>query len=157
MDTNWAWSFDNLPKYKFTVNDDGSITKTAIEYTVDESAVPEYETTIEKLEDGTYEITNTHTPEHVNASVVKVWKDNEDQDGIRPATLVVKLFADKVEVAGATVTLTEADGWAQKTIEDLPKYKFTVNDDGSITKTEIEYTWAEAEIPEGYELTGNTP
>ena len=44
VDTNWAWSFEHLPKYKYTVNNDGSVTKTEIEYTVDESAVPEYET-----------------------------------------------------------------------------------------------------------------
>ncbi|MBP5767204.1 MAG: Cna B-type domain-containing protein, partial [Clostridia bacterium] len=153
VDTNWAWAFNNLPKYKFTVNEDGSVTKTEIVYTVDESAVPEYETVIEKLEDGTYKITNTHVPEKVNASVKKVWDDANNQDGIRPATLVVKLLADGVEVPDKTVTLTEADNWAEQGFENLPKYKFTVNEDGSITKTEIVYTWEEEALPTGYELT----
>ncbi|MBO7503662.1 MAG: Cna B-type domain-containing protein, partial [Clostridia bacterium] len=150
----WAEKgFEGLPKYKFEKNADGSITKTEIVYTVDETAVPEYETTIEKLDDGTYKITNTHVPEKVNASVKKVWDDANNQDGIRPATLVVKLLADGVEVPDKTVTLTEADNWAEQGFENLPKYKFTVNEDGSITKTEIVYTWEEEALPTGYELT----
>ena len=48
---NWSWSFENLPKYIYTVHDDGSVTKTEIVYTVDESAVPHYKKAITKNSD----------------------------------------------------------------------------------------------------------
>lgn len=43
-----------------------------------------------------------------------------------------------------TVTLTAEDDWAEKTVEDLPKYA---------GGEEIEYTWSEDGLPEGYVLT----
>ena len=151
---NWAWSFTNLPKYKFTVGENGSVTKALIEYDVDESAVPEYTTNIVKdPTTGAYTITNTHVPEKVNVTVKKVWNDTNNQDGVRPATLTVTLKADEVLQPAKTVTLTAASGWAQQTISNLPKYKFTVGENGSVTKTAIAYTWEEGEMPEGYSLT----
>ena len=156
---DWAEKkIENLPKYKFTVNEDGSVTKTEIEYTWEEKNVPdEYELTSNTTEGTLTTIKNTHTPEKVEASVKKVWEDNDDEDEIRPATLVLTLLADGQELDPTeTVTLTEADDWAEKKIENLPKYKFTVNEDGSVTKTEIEYTWEEKNVPDEYELTSNT-
>ena len=44
-----------------------------------EEPVEGYETTIE----GT-NITNTRTPEVVEIPVTKIWKDNDNQDGVRP-------------------------------------------------------------------------
>ena len=37
-------------------------------------------------------LTNTHIPETVNATVYKVWDDNNNQDGIRPLELTVTLW-----------------------------------------------------------------
>ena len=58
----------------------------------------------------------------------KKWDDSDDQDGIRPESITVDLYAngDKVD----SVTVTEEDGW-KWTFEGLPKY------DGG---DEIEYT-----------------
>ncbi|MBR7077990.1 MAG: Cna B-type domain-containing protein, partial [Clostridia bacterium] len=142
VDSNWAWAFIDLPKYKFTVNADGSATKTEIVYTVDESAVPEYETTIEKLEDGTYKITNTHEPELTEATVKKIWDDAENKDGFRPPELVVELMNGNTVVE--TVTLKAENGWTV-TVKNLPKFANGV---------EINYTWAEKNVPDGYTLDG---
>ena len=57
------------------VDDAGNV----IAYTVSEEPVEGYETTIE----GT-NITNTRTPEVVEIPVTKIWKDNDNQDGVRP-------------------------------------------------------------------------
>ena len=79
-------------------------------------------------------ITNTHVPEETEATVKKVWDDNDDQDGIRPEELEVTLSN------GTSVTLNEDNNWTAK-VENLPKYE----NHGE----EIEYTWTEGELPEG--------
>ena len=129
-----------------------------IVYKVDEVKVPdEYSKVITGSASVGYIITNTHVPEYVVARVVKVWEDADDQDGIRPATLEVELLADGNPLDPVkTLTLTESDGWSEQKIENLPKYRFTVNEDGTVEKEEIEYTWTEREVPKDYELSGNT-
>ena len=49
--------------------------------------------------------TNTHIPATVDLTVSKVWDDNNDQDGIRPAKLLVTLSG------GRSVTLNAGNGW----------------------------------------------
>ena len=86
------------------------------------------------------EYTNKNTnPETVEASVKKVWNDNDDQDGIRPDTLTVTLSN------GQTATLSDDNDW-EATITGLPKWK-----DGE----EVEYTWSEESLPDGYEMISN--
>ena len=84
-----------------------------------------------------FTVTNTHTPVPTSVSVKKVWEDADNQDGIRPDKIIVILSN------GTEVTLSEENEWTA-TVEDLPKYA-----DGE----EIEYTWTEKDLPEGYELT----
>ena len=130
-DNNWTYSFTDLPKYA-----NGQ----EIEYTVSEAAVADYTASY----DG-FNITNTHTPGKVSASVKKVWNDNDNQDGKRPESITVSLLADG-KATGTTVTLNEANKWSD-TVTDLPEKA-----DGKA----IVYTWEEENVPEGYELTGNT-
>ena len=87
-------------------------------------------------------LTNTHTPQKINAVVKKVWDDKDNQDGKRPTELTVDLMRNGTEVAG-TVTLNEENGWTD-TVENLDKYTGGV---------ENVYTWAEKNLPEGYSLT----
>lgn len=159
---NWAWKFENLPKYKFTYDKDGFATgKTEIKYEVDESAVPEYDPPEITKDPTTGEITikNPHTPEKVTATVKKVWVDAENQSSTRPESLVVELQADgKSMDPKKVVTLTAENSWTQ-TIENLPKYKFDVKTDGdvrTVTKTEIKYSWVEVDVPAGYVLSGTS-
>ena len=115
---NWAWSFTNKPVYK-----DGQ----KITYTVTEDAVADYTTTI----DGTA-ITNTHTPETTTISGSKSWDDAENQDGLRPESITVRLLADGTEVAHKDVTA--ADNWSYS-FDNLPVYKsgnkitYTISED----------------------------
>ena len=103
--TNWTYTFDNLPKYA-----NGE----EIKYTVKEVSVDGYETEIND-----FEITNRHTPETVSYKVTKVWNDNNNQDGIRPKSITVKLY--KNGKLHATVTISAANNWTY-TFKDLPKY-----------------------------------
>ena len=130
---NWSWSFENLDKYK-----DG----TEIVYTISEDTVADYTTVV----DG-YNITNTHTPEKTIISGSKTWNDNNNQDGKRPESITVRLFADGTEVTSKTVTANDNWSWS---FENLDKYK-----DG----TEIVYTISEdtvadyTTVVDGYNIT----
>ena len=130
---NWTYTFEDLPEY---INGNKAV------YSVKEEAVEGYQQTANtgSAANG-FKITNTELTE---ASVVKVWSDSNDQDGVRPDTLTVNLLANN----GATsksVTLTKDDNWAQKTISNLLKY--------DENNTEIIYTWQEDTLPTGYTLT----
>ena len=115
---------------------------TEIEYTWIEIDIPDgYSLESMNKEGVITSIINPHTPETTEATVKKVWDDNDDQDGIRPEKITVNLMNGETVVD--TVELYEGNGWAA-TVHDLPKYNKGV---------EIEYTWSEAVMPEGYELT----
>ena len=93
---NWSWSFGNLPKYK---------NGRQIVYAVAEDAVTNYTPEVNG-----YDVTNHYTPGKTSVSVTKVWKDNDDQDGFRPESVTVKLFANG-EDTGRTVILNEGNKW----------------------------------------------
>ena len=104
--TNWTYTFDNLPKYA-----NGK----EIKYTVKEtSQINGYETIVKD-----FDITNKHTPETVSYKVTKVWNDNNNQDGIRPKSITVKLY--KNGTLEKIVTISAANNWTY-TFKDLPKY-----------------------------------
>ena len=130
-DNNWTYSFTDLPVYKAGQK---------LTYTVSEETVADYTTTY----DGT-NIKNSYTPGKTSATVTKVWKDAENQDGKRPQSITVSLLADG-KATGKTVTLSADNNWTE-TVTDL---------DEKANGKEIAYTWAEENVPEGYELTGNT-
>ncbi|PNZ36416.1 Cna B-type domain-containing protein, partial [Staphylococcus lutrae] len=94
--TSWKYAFEDLPKYA-----DGK----AITYTVTEDHVEDYSTTIE----GTT-ITNHYTPGETTATVTKYWEDDNDQDGKRPGSIEVELYADG-QATGQKATLNESNNW----------------------------------------------
>ena len=118
----WAWSFENLPKYK----DHGTL----IVYAITEEGIEDYTTTYNG-----YDVTNTHTPEQTSVTVTKAWADANDQDGIRPESITVKLLANG-EDTGKTLVLTAVNNWTGSFTE-LDKYE-----NGEI----ISYTVEELEI-----------
>ena len=135
---NWSWSFTDLDKYNSGAE---------IVYTISEDAVTDYITVV----DG-YNITNTHTPEKISISGSKTWDDADNQDGKRPSSITVRLFADGTEVTSKTVTANDNWSWS---FENLDKYK-----DG----TEIVYTISEDAVTDyitvvdGYNITNtHTP
>ena len=90
----WEWTFDGLPRYENGVE---------ITYTLAEDPVPGYNPEI----DG-FDVTNRHTPETISLSGKKTWEDANDQDGLRPESITIRLMADGEEKAQKTVT--EEDG-----------------------------------------------
>lgn len=129
----WSYAFTGLPKYTA----EGRL----IEYTVTEDAVPEYATQIKGKQ-----IINSYTPGKTSVSVTKAWDDAEDQDGKRPESVKVQLFADG-KALGSPVELGGSTGWTH-TWTDL-----FLKDKGK----EIVYTVEEVEVPEGYKavVTGD--
>lgn len=128
--TGWKFESKKLPKYE-----NGK----EIKYTVKETAMTEYKATITTDKDGKYTITNEHTPEKTSVKGHKIWKDEDNKDGIRPASITVKLLADGKET-GQTATVSETSGWT---------YEFTGLDRYQEGK-EIAYAVEEVNVPDGY-------
>ena len=124
---NWKYEFTNLDKYE-----NGQ----EIKYTVEEEKVEGYETKVEG-----YNIKNSYTPEKTSISVTKTWDDANDQDGKRPTTIKVQLYADGVK-SGPEVELSKDNGWTY-TWKTLDKYE---------NGKEIKYTVKEDKV-KGYETT----
>ena len=131
---HWIGNFTDLDKYA-----NGEL----IQYTVKETAVPGYTTTVGVDElTGAVTVINTHIPETVDVPVNKVWVDGNDQDGIRPGGVVLELYADGI-ATGKTVTLNAANNW-EAIFENVAKYSYG---------TEVIYTVQEVDVPAGYIAT----
>ena len=109
-DNGWSGSFTGLDVYSEGV---------AIDYTVEEVSVAGYTSNITDAADG-FTITNTHTPEKTAVSVEKVWDDADDQDGMRPDAVTIRLLANG-ERTDRALTLNAANGWADR-FSDLDVY-----------------------------------
>lgn len=94
---NWQYSFKDLPEY----DTNGQ----KISYTVTEDNVADYTTTI----DGN-NLINSYTPKQTSVTVTKSWQDHENQDGLRPDSIKVQLYANG-EKQGDVVTLTQVQNW----------------------------------------------
>lgn len=73
--------------------------------------------------------------------VTKVWEDSDNQEGRRPSSILVRLFADGLDT-GKTITLTETAGWTGE-FANLDQYR---------NGQEIRYT-IEEEAVDGYTAT----
>ena len=175
----WKWNWDDLNKYKkgeiieYTVRELGvyygekyiEVENGGFVYEVGEgenrnsfiytSTITEAQSESESLLK--VNVTNSYTPETVELTVTKEWKDDENRDRIRPDSVKVSLKANGEVVsykAGNTQNnktgddaegetefeLNEANKWTY-TFSDLPKYS------GGI---EIAYTISEVSVPAGY-------
>ena len=121
----WKWKFENLDKYE-----NGK----EINYTISEEKVEGYTTEVVG-----YNVKNSYTPGKTGIQVTKAWSDKENQDGVRPESVTVKLLADGVET-DKTLTLTKANNWSGS-FTDLDEYK-----DGK----KIVYTIKEETVGNGY-------
>ncbi|MDI9501470.1 MAG: Cna B-type domain-containing protein, partial [Bacillota bacterium] len=94
---------------------------TKIVYTIEELTLGSGYTSVITGDAATgFEVTNTKTPEVVDVSGTKTWEDNNDQDGMRPESITIRLLKNGTEIASKEVT--EADGWAWS-FTDLSKYE----------------------------------
>ena len=133
-DNKWSYTFSDLDEKK-----DGK----TIQYTVNEIEVPEgYTQTVEATNPGQVVIINTHTPSKTKVQVTKKWDDANNQDGIRPASITVRLYKEGAPT-DQTLELSEANKW-YGTFENLD-----VNAAGKA----LNYTVKEENVPEGYTLS----
>ena len=133
-DNKWSYTFSDLDEKK-----DGK----TIQYIVKETEVPEgYTQTVEATNSGQVVISNTHTPSKTKVQVTKKWDDANNQDGIRPASITVRLYKDGAPT-DQTLELSEANKW-YGTFENLD-----VNAAGKA----LNYTVKEENVPEGYTLS----
>ncbi|MDY3917860.1 MAG: Cna B-type domain-containing protein, partial [Candidatus Limivivens sp.] len=148
-DETWSYTWSGLKK-----NENGR----AIVYSVKEFFYTEngqtttedldgYQSTVQKTsaagaETFSYTITNTHEIAKTNRYVVKLWDDENDQDGVRPETIRVTLQEKDQNaetetwktssVNSATVDLSETNGWKASWV-NLPKNE-------KYTKDGVEYS-----------------
>ena len=101
---SWKYKWENLPVYA-----DGKAIVYTVEEIIDAETDAYYNTRITgSVADG-FTITNTYTTEETEVSVKKVWDDENNQDGKRPASVRVQLLADGI--VKETVTLNAANSW----------------------------------------------
>ncbi len=99
------------------------------------------------------DIANDRIPETVDVKVTKKWEDNNNQDGIRPLNITVKLLKNK-EDSGLTKQLNEGTSWTA-TFEKLPKYEKGEEVVYSIEEVEVAGYTSEmkGDVSEGFEIT----
>lgn len=132
-DGNWTKTWTDLPKYNA-----GKV----IEYTVEESGLPEgYTITTTKDEEtGAITLKNSYTPKGVDIAVSVNWNDADNQDGLRPEFVEAELYAGDAST-GKKVKLTADNEW-KATFDGL-----AVNKNGK----PIEYSLVSTKA-EGYEI-----
>ena len=130
---NWKGSFTELDQKK---------AGTDIVYTIEENPVPDgYEVAITGTATTGFLVTNTHTPAKIEIPVEKTWNDADNQDGIRPSSVTIKLLADGKDTV-KTLTFDETNNW-KGSFTELEQKK---------AGTDIVYTIEESPVPDGYEV-----
>ena len=128
-ENGWTYIWNGLPVYA-----DGA----EIEYSIKELEIDGYESGIEMEGDAetgySFTITNTHENEETEATVIKVWNDNDDAAGKRGDTVItVQLLANNepqddykyelpYEGEDENVEYTEDGNKWTLTVRGLPKY-----------------------------------
>ena len=136
----WATEFTNLNKYEKGQE---------VVYSIEEDAVPHYQSQVTGNAADGFVVTNTYKPETIKISGQKKWEDAENQDGKRPNAVRVKILKgqDIVDVQ----EVTAANGWKYES-NPLPKYA---------AGQEIAYTVAEEAVSgytskvDGYNITNS--
>ena len=136
----WATEFTNLNKYEKGQE---------VVYSLEEDAVPHYQSQVTGNAADGFVVTNTYKPETIKISGQKKWEDADNQDGKRPNSVRVKILKgqDIVDVQ----EVTAANGWKYES-NPLPKYA---------AGQEIAYTVAEEAVSgytskvDGYNITNS--
>ena len=136
----WTTEFTNLNKYEKGQE---------VVYSLEEDAVPHYQSQVTGNAADGFVVTNTYKPETIKISGQKKWEDADNQDGKRPNAVRVKILKgqDIVDVQ----EVTAANGWKYES-NPLPKY---------VAGQEIAYTVAEEAVSgytskvDGYNITNS--
>ena len=128
-DNNWTYTFDDLEEGPtYSVREDNANND-------------DYASNVDKPDATDATITNTHTPTgHVTPptdhndktiSVKKIWNDKNDQDGIRPESVQVQLFANG-DPQGDPITLNADNNWSYAWNNLNQGTNYTVKEVGTI-------------------------
>lgn len=119
----WTKTFNNLNK-----NENGK----AIQYEIREVSEVKGYTSAVSNKGNAWTITNTHKTSKTSVSGTKTWNDDENRDGIRPESVIVRLYANNKEIAHKSVNAQS--GWKYE-FTDLDEFKagqkiiYTVSED----------------------------
>lgn len=160
FDDSWSWSIDANGADALDKFADGEVIDYKL-YEVGPIAGYTEETLIEATETETnaFELTNTHAVTTITVSGKKVWNDDSNRDGIRPASVTLTITSSDPHAAPIASVVVEAkddetNEWSYTSAE-LPKYMVTTGEDGKPKAVEIVYTVTEDEKQlegTGYEL-----
>ncbi|MCD8362163.1 MAG: Cna B-type domain-containing protein [Lachnospiraceae bacterium] len=158
-DSSWKYVFEDLPKYW----NEGAL----ITYSLQEKETDGYTEEVIAGEDGySFTVTNNHIPAVTDVVVIKNWEDADDQDGLRPESISVKLSGS--DGSAYEAELTEENGYS-RLFSGLPVYyshgstvAYSVSEcavDGYTTEIEknssYRFTITNTHIPETTEVTVN--
>ena len=90
---------------------------------------------------------NVYPVERVSKTVIKIWDDADNQDGIRPPELKATLTSSE-GMDPVTVTLNAGNNWTV-TVPNLPRFR-------EDTRDEITYTWTEGKVESTYSYAGTS-
>ena len=134
--SDMKWEFTDLPKYK-----NGKEIKYTIEEEMVDGYLPEY---------SGYDVINNVTDEaFIKITGKKIWNDNNNQDGMRPASITIELLQDgKPMTPAKKAVVSEKTNW-EWSFEYLPKSYTQLADDGynQVTIDHV-YSIHEVKVPE---------
>ncbi|WP_247926162.1 Cna B-type domain-containing protein [Streptococcus parasanguinis] len=134
---DWKGAFENL---------DAKAAGKAIAYTVKEVTVPDgYKVTVNDKDKANVVLTNTHEPALTEMKVTKKWEDANNQDGLRPKSIKVQLYAGDEKV-GDPVELSADNQWTH-TFTKLAEKK---------AGQAISYRVEEVDVPKDYQVSADT-
>ena len=142
----WSYIYKNLKKYATSTDASSPAILNVFNVTQNDLG-DEYTTTIEKVTDKSFVITNKHTPKTSEKTVNVVWDDDNDRDGLRPETVTVD-----VKVGNKTITqvvLNKSENYTKKV--ELPIYE-----EGK-TGVVAQYTYDFSDLRSEYTGTGFGP
>ena len=135
----WFYRFHDVQKYYTT--EDGQKGQ-EIEYTLVATPTNPGELDGYEIEYRDYTVILRHRKVVVSRTVHVEWQDNNNQDGKRPASMMVQLYADNMPLEGKVVLLSNANNWMH-TWDNLPKYADggrEVTYSARVSSTLVDYT-----------------
>jgi len=104
----------------------------------------------EELDEPYYQL-NVVDTEITEISVTKTWDDAENQDGMRPQTVVFELYKNGAKVDGSEITLNGAADEGEAAFRETEAWKATWSElDKYANGTQINYTVQEVVVPDNY-------
>lgn len=135
----WTYTFADFQKY---YTDDAGNKGREIRYTLEATPTNPGELDEYSISYHNYTVILSHRKDTVSRSVHVEWQDSNNQDGKRPVSMMVQLYADNVPLEGKVVLLSNANNWTH-TWDDLAKYADggrEVTYSARVSSTLVDYT-----------------